>query len=323
MTTTHPTPSPDAFEVHRAVVRDNVELAYVREGVGGVPLVCLHGWPSTKRMWYRNIAPLAKAGFEVIVPDHRGFGDSPVPEDVADYADVPSVERDIHALVTGLGHERCVIVGHDWGCAIAQESARRHPEFVIRYVVFNGSTPPLQEKYEAEGITGTQFDEISAVADHLHRMGLEADDLMLEFDTAEKRRDYIKGFYTGRIWRDGGPVIHLAGAGNFSEADANFNAEPFEDAPSFRASMGFYESVFIPERLSEPSLLSQPDTTETMILFGAEDEMLAPMFTKRMEVAYRGHCVGPLLIEGAGHFPHWERPDALNSAVVCFCRDLL
>ncbi len=318
-----PTPEADAFEVHRKVVRDDVELAYVREGVGGVPLVCMHGWPSTKRMWYRNIAPLAAAGFEVVVPDYRGFGDSAVPGDPVDYPDIPSVERDVHALMTGLGHEQYVAVGQDWGCAIAQESARRHPESVIRYVVMNGTVPPMQELYEAEGIMSTQFDEISVHADHLERMGLEADELMLELDTPEKRRDYIKGFYTGRVWKEGGPVIHLAGEGNFSEADANFNAELFEDAAHFRAAIGFYESVFIPGRLSEPLLLAEPDTTEIMILFGADDVLLAPNFTRRMEIAYRGHCVGPFVVEGAGHFVQWERPDVVNSAVTTFCRDLL
>jgi pimeloyl-ACP methyl ester carboxylesterase len=54
------------FQVHRASVR-GVEIAYLREGVGGFPLVLLHGWPETKRIWWRNVRPLADAGFEVIV----------------------------------------------------------------------------------------------------------------------------------------------------------------------------------------------------------------------------------------------------------------
>ena len=64
------------FAVERATVRDGVDIAYVREGAGGYPLLLLHGWPETKRIWWRNIEPLAAAGFEVIVPDLRGFGDS-------------------------------------------------------------------------------------------------------------------------------------------------------------------------------------------------------------------------------------------------------
>ena len=69
-------PDPSAFEVRRATVREGVELAYVRAGEGGAPLLLVHGWPETKRIWWRNIGPLAEAGFEVIVPDLRGFGDT-------------------------------------------------------------------------------------------------------------------------------------------------------------------------------------------------------------------------------------------------------
>ena len=51
----------------------------MHENAGGAgPLVLVHGWPETKRIWWRVIEPLARAGFEVIVPDLRGFGDSDV-----------------------------------------------------------------------------------------------------------------------------------------------------------------------------------------------------------------------------------------------------
>ena len=85
-------------------------MAYVREGEGGFPLLLLHGWPETKRIWWRNVEPLAAAGFEVIVPDLAGFGDSGPAED--DHYDVAAHARDMHALVSDvLGHSRCVTAG--------------------------------------------------------------------------------------------------------------------------------------------------------------------------------------------------------------------
>jgi pimeloyl-ACP methyl ester carboxylesterase len=71
--TTDGAPNPLAVEIHRAEVR-GIETAFVREGAGGFPLLLVHGWPETMRIWWRNIRPLARAGFEVIVPDLRGFG---------------------------------------------------------------------------------------------------------------------------------------------------------------------------------------------------------------------------------------------------------
>lgn len=59
---------PAAFETHRAIVAAGIEIAYVREGVGGIPLVLFHSWGATKRIFWRNIDPLARAEFEVIVP---------------------------------------------------------------------------------------------------------------------------------------------------------------------------------------------------------------------------------------------------------------
>src|ERR1700716_2726058 len=92
----------DALTIERAGGRDGGELAYVHEVAGGYPLLLVHGWPETKRIWWRNIAPLADAGFEVIVPDLRGFGDSRPARD--GFYDIVSSSRDMQALVIGLGH---------------------------------------------------------------------------------------------------------------------------------------------------------------------------------------------------------------------------
>jgi pimeloyl-ACP methyl ester carboxylesterase len=105
------------FAVHRTEVSPGLFLAYVREGKGGYPLLLVHGFPETKRIWYRNIEPLAKAGFEVIVPDLRGFGDSDLS---ADGYDPMAFSRDLYALVHDvLGHPRCSMVGGDVGGVVA------------------------------------------------------------------------------------------------------------------------------------------------------------------------------------------------------------
>ena len=100
----------DAFPVERTAVADGLELAFIRRGEGGYPLLLLHGWPETKRIWWRNIGPLADAGFEVIVPDLRGFGDSGLaPDGFYDPAAHAFVhERQVHAVahLVAPGRER-------------------------------------------------------------------------------------------------------------------------------------------------------------------------------------------------------------------------
>src|SRR5689334_10713773 len=99
-------------------------IAYVHEGAETAsrpaPLVLIHGWPETKRIWWRNIGPLAAAGFEVIATDLRGFGESGVAPD--GFHDTPTSSRDLHALVHDhLGHERVVLVAGDFGGARSEE----------------------------------------------------------------------------------------------------------------------------------------------------------------------------------------------------------
>ena len=114
---------PAAFAVARATVRDGLELAYVREGAGGAPLLLLHGWPETRRIWWRNIAPLAAAGFEVIAVDLRGVGDSDIPAD--DVHDIGTYAIDLHTLVREvLGHDTCAVAASDVGGVVATSASR-------------------------------------------------------------------------------------------------------------------------------------------------------------------------------------------------------
>jgi pimeloyl-ACP methyl ester carboxylesterase len=314
---------PDAYAVHRTTVRDGIELAYIREGIGGVPLLLMNGWPGTKRIYYKNIEPLAAAGFEVVVADNRGWGDSAVPADTSQYADPVNVSRDMHALMEQLGHERWVLAGYDFGSMASQDMALRFSDQVIRQVVWNGLSPHIPEVYHAAGIPGGQFEEILEISDHMSIHG-RPDELVASLPSREERLAFIKGFYQGRVWREGGPIIPLTGPGAFDDEAAAFQAEPFGDADHLRASLSFYEVSANPELMSEPPRLAEPNTvTETMILIGVEDKVISGIgMARRAKYGYR-HLVGPFLIPDAGHFISWEQPEVFNSALITFCRDLL
>ena len=133
-----PTPAPDAFAIHKARVRDELDIAWVRAGEGGYPLLLLHGWPETKRIWWRNLEPLAAAGFDVIAPDLRGFGDSDLSAE--DRHDLVEYSLDCHALMTGvLGLERYSIAAGDVGGVVEIDMALRFPESVDRLCFFNSA----------------------------------------------------------------------------------------------------------------------------------------------------------------------------------------
>ncbi len=173
--TTNPDIDPERFTTHWSEGR-GFRQAYVREGVGGVPLLLVHGWPETKRIWWRVIEPLAAAGFEVIVPDLRGFGQSDVAPD--GFHDVASSSLDLHALVHDeLGHEQVVAVGGDLGGPIIQDLALRFGAFVERMVLFNSPLP-----YDKVRMAGLHTRPASA-HDYFLRQGTDADALAAELAT--------------------------------------------------------------------------------------------------------------------------------------------
>ncbi len=298
------------FPVERASVR-GVEIAYVRAGAGGFPLLLLHGWPETKRIWWRNIEPLAAAGFEVIVPDLRGYGDSCVAAD--GFYDPATFARDMHALVTDvLGHERCAAAGGDVGGVVIQDLGLRFPGFVVRQCLFNTVPPVLPEQYEQAGIPAEISREVRMAADYFRRQGRDADGLAAELDTAEKRRRYIAQFYGSRFW---------AAPGAFTSDDVDYMTEPFADADKLRASFGIYETALGARPAAEPPHLFETNPVPTLVLYGPEDHVIQRDFPERCEVAFTER-IGPLVVPRAGHFMQWERADVLNQSLVYFFADL-
>ena len=288
----------DQFTIETTTVRGFTQ-AFVHEGIGGRPLLLVHGWPETKRIWWRNIAPLAAAGFEVIAPDLRGFGDSDIGPD--GYHDVPSHSRDLYALVHDhLGHEQIAVAGGDLGGPVIQDLSLRFPGFVERMTLFNSPLP-----FDKERMAGMRTRPAREASDYFVRQGRDADGLAAELDSAEKRRRYIATFYTSRFW---------AHPGAFTPAEVDFMTEPFADAEKLRASFGGYESSFDEGARREPSVMATPNPTPTLILFGPSDHVIYPEFDKMAAVVFPNR-IGPFLVRDAGHFLQWEAAGVLNGAI--------
>src|SRR5207237_5373254 len=84
----------------------------------GRPVILLHGFPDSGRLWRHQVPALADAGFKVIVPDLRGYGRSDKPQAVEAYS-LQALAGDVLAVLNDGGVERAHVVGHDWGAALA------------------------------------------------------------------------------------------------------------------------------------------------------------------------------------------------------------
>ncbi len=164
----------------RADLPTGASIAYDRAGAGGFPLLLIHGWPETRRIWARNVEALAEAGFEVIAPDLRGFGDSSLAPD--DRYDAAAHARDMEGLLAELGHARCVVAAGDLGGVVAQDLSLRFEGLVERMVLFNTIAPVLPAEYEQAGLDAAPPVSRQS-SDYFARQAKDADGLAAELDT--------------------------------------------------------------------------------------------------------------------------------------------
>ena len=128
--------SADKVIVARTASVDGVKLHYLTAG-RGAPVILLHGYTQTSRMW-RPIIPVLAKKFTVIAPDLPGIGDSSIPK--ADI-DLTTAAVRIRALATSLGAGKARVVGHDIGLMVAYAYAAQFPANVEKLVVMDAFLP--------------------------------------------------------------------------------------------------------------------------------------------------------------------------------------
>lgn len=123
-----------------ASLPNGMRLHYASAGERGKPLlIFLHGFPE---FWFAWCAQLQAFGdrYFAVAPDLRGFNLSDMPKEVSDYRP-KLITQDIEQLIAYLGYQRCVMVAHDWGGAIAWNIAISKPELLDRLIIINATHP--------------------------------------------------------------------------------------------------------------------------------------------------------------------------------------
>src|SRR5271167_741303 len=123
-------PSPKHLATGLLVDTNGVQLRVLEAGDRGAPVVILaHGFPELAYSWRHQIPALVEAGYHVLAPDQRGYGGSSRP-DAVDAYDIHELTGDLVGLLDGIGVERAVWVGHDWGSIVVWNAALLHPDRV-------------------------------------------------------------------------------------------------------------------------------------------------------------------------------------------------
>lgn len=253
----------------------NVEVTGPSEGR---PVVLLHGFPDSGRLWAPQTTALSEAGFRVIVPDQRGYGQSDKPTEVDAY-NIVLLAADIPAILDQLGIEKASVVGHDWGAAVAWMVASFAPERVERLVALSVGHPLA---FRAAG---------------LEQMEKSWYMLLFQFEGIAEQWLSSDNWANFRWWGrhpDADAVI--------AELDANGSLTP---------GLNWYRANVHPRTLVEAPLELPPVTVPTLGVWSTGDfalteaQMAGSSEFVKADWQYRR-------LEGPGHWMQVEAPDQVN-----------
>ena len=250
----------------------------------GRPVILLHGFPDSGRLWRHQIAPLADAGFKVIVPDMRGYGASDKPTEVDAY-NILYLVADVGAVLDQVGVERAHVVGHDWGAAVAWALAAIAPDRVDHLVALSVGHP---SSFRAGGY-------------EQHEKSWYM--LLFQFPGIAEQWLSNDGWANFRDW-GGHPDTDAV----IAELEANGSLTP---------GLNWYRANIPPESYIAPPLALPPIPAPTMGVWSSGDFAL----TEGQMTRSRTHISGPWRyerLEGPGHWMQLEAPQDVNRLLLDF-----
>ncbi len=280
-------------------VANGIRLFYVEEGSG--PLVLfLHGFPEYSYSWRYQLGPVAEAGFRAVAIDLPGFGRSDKPD--VDY-DVEWVNRCVADLITGLGHEQAVLVGHDFGGLLAWPFARMYPGLTAGIVGVN--TPDLPRP----PVPWTVY---------IRESGASQNDYVLQFQRrgpAEElfERDpeqFLRFFFTG-------PATVKKEV--FTDAVIAAYVDIFKMKGAITPPLEYYRNLDRNWDLTE-DLAHKKVGVPCLMITAEGDPVLHPGLAKGMEA--RVPDLETVLIEDCGHWTQQEQPEQTNKHLVSYLERL-
>ncbi|MCO4851578.1 alpha/beta fold hydrolase [Bacillus vallismortis] len=255
----------------------------------GPLLVLLHGFPEFWYGWKKQIKPLADAGYRVIAPDQRGYNLSDKPEGIESYR-IDTLRDDIIGLITQFTDEKAIVIGHDWGGAVAWHLASTHPEYLEKLIAINIPHPDIMKTVtpvyppqwlKSSYIAFFQLPDIPEAS--LQENGYESLDRAIGLSTR--------------------PEL-------FSSEDVSRYKEAWKQPGALTAMLNWYRAL-------RKGSLSEKVTYETApyrMIWGMEDRFLSRKLAKETEKRCpNGHLI---FVDEASHWINHEKPAIVNQLIM-------
>ncbi len=288
--------TPDDLDVqHHFVQLGELRMHYVARGKGPT-VVLLHGFPECWWSWRHQLVALSDAGFRVIAPDLRGYGET----DKQGPYDLDTLTRDVCMLIESLGAGPTAhVVGHDWGGAVAWHLGATRPERVEKLVILNCPHPA--------GITDIAFSSPRQLARSWYMFFFQIpalpEWLLTRNDAAEVVRQ-LRGVSVDRT--------------NFSAEELRPIRDAIQKPGAAQAMVGWYRAA-ISDLLKRRGKAAPYETirAETMLIWGLDDpalgfdDVIPPTrkYVADLRIEPVPHC---------GHFVHAEQPARVNQLLLDF-----
>lgn len=268
---------------------NSIQLHYVSQGQGKLMLF-LHGFPEFWYSWRHQI-PEFSQDYKVVALDLRGYNESDKPSELEAYS-MTELMKDVEGVIKGLGYEDCILVGHDWGGAIAWNFAYYYPQMVEKLIILN---LPHPAKF-GQGLTNFQqllrswyvfFFQIPFLPEWL-----------IQFNDYQMITTALKGM--------------AVDPATFSQADL----EAYKDAAAKRgaltAMINYYRCIFqdlFDYGNQDWRILEVP----TLMIWGENDTALGKELTYGTEEFVRDFRIK--YIPNCSHWVQQERPDLVNQYI--------
>ena len=311
---------------NRKVKTNGIHLNVAEQGSG--PLVLLiHGFPESWYSWRHQFAPLSAAGYRVVAPDMRGYGDSEKPCQVSSYNQIEIV-NDIRGVVTALGYESAIVIGHDWGAPSAWNCALWYPKefsavgaLSVPFIARSNS-PPLarMEKLFAGKFFYQLYFQEPGVAEQEFEIDIESN-LKKFFHTSSGDGNFSQFHQKAADADLLSDIAEPQKLGSWlSDRDLDFYTKEFTKN-GFRGPLNYYrnQNLTWEKSANKPAKVRQP----ALFLAGELDGVIEmakpaldnmPKFVPDLRVNQ--------LIPGIGHWTQQEAPDVVNEILLGWLKNL-
>jgi pimeloyl-ACP methyl ester carboxylesterase len=275
----------DGPVVRRVVDAGGIDLAVAEAGVGGRPLLAVHGFTGAKEDFTPFFPQLAAAGWHAAAFDLRGHGESAKPDDPGDYS-LERMAADVLDVLDALGWRSATVLGHSLGGMVVQEVALTFGERVHALVLMDtshGVFPGVTVELAELGTAVVRDGGVAAFLDATRDAGVAPN----EADRLLRERDPSYAEWCDRKVMDCAPAMFLG------------------MIPALAKRR---------DRLRELAQVRCP----TQVIVGEFDSVVDD--SRRMAATIKGARLD--IVEGGGHCPQFEAPDAWWRALSAFLADV-